>query len=91
LKIVVRLAAIGIAALALTVQGAVMTPATDPFASIGTQWNVDSSAAFSLSADANSQATSNAEDFAPEPATFGLIGAGLTTLGLLRRRRKRKR
>jgi hypothetical protein len=65
LKIVVRLAATGIAALALTAQAAVLTPANAPFASIEAP-------------------------FTPEPATFGLIGAGLTTLGLLRRRRTRK-
>jgi len=65
LKIVVRLAVTGIAALALTAQAAVLTPSNAPFASIGAQ-------------------------FTPEPATLGLIGAGLTTLGLLRRRRSRK-
>ena len=65
MKIVVRLAAMGIAALALTAQAAVLTPSNAAFASIGAQ-------------------------FTPEPATLGLIGAGLTTLGLLRRRRSRK-
>jgi hypothetical protein len=90
LKIVVRLAATGIAALALTAQGAVMTPANDPFAAIGAQWTVESSAALSVNADSNSPAITKAENFTPEPATLGLIGAGLTTLGLLRRRRTRK-
>lgn len=65
MKIVVRLAVTGIAALAMTAQAAVMTPAHDAFASIATQ-------------------------FTPQPATLGLIGVGLTALGLLRRRRSRK-
>jgi hypothetical protein len=65
LKIVVRLAAMGIAALALTAQAAVRTSANAPLASIGAP-------------------------FTPGPAILGLIGAGLTTLGLLRRRRTRK-
>jgi len=59
LKIVVRLAAMGIAALALTAQAAVLTPANNP--------------------------ASIEASFAPEPATLGLIGAGLIALGLLRR------
>jgi hypothetical protein len=64
LKIVVCLAAAGIAALAVTAQAAVPTPADAPFASLAAR-------------------------LTPEPATLGLIGAGLTTLGLLRRRTRR--
>lgn len=65
MKIAVRLAATGIAALALTAQAAVMTPADNPVAS-------------------------SAAQFAPEPAALGLIGAGLITLGLLRRRSRKQ-
>lgn len=90
MKIVVRLAATGIAALALTAQGAVLSPAHDPFANIGTQWSVDSSAAFSVGVDEISPAIAKADDFTPEPAALGLIGAGLTMLGLLRRRSRKR-
>jgi hypothetical protein len=90
LKIAVRLAAMGIAALVLTAQGAVMTPANDPFAGIGAQWTVDSSTAFAVDAASQEPAVTKAETFTPEPATLGLIGAGLTTIGLLRRRTRRR-
>jgi len=90
LKIVVRLAATGIAALVLTAQGAVMTPANDPFAGIGAQWTVDSSPRLSVDTDSQSPAITKAESFTPEPATLGLIGAGLTMIGLLRRRTRRR-
>jgi hypothetical protein len=89
-KIAVRLAATGIAALALTAQAAVMTPANDPFAGIGAQWSVDTSSALSIDADSSSQTITKADSFTPEPATLGLIGAGLTTIGLLRRRRRKQ-
>jgi hypothetical protein len=90
LKIVVRFAAMAIAALAMAAQAAVITPANDPFAGIGAHWTVDSSTALSVSSASSSPAIAKAETFTPEPATLGLIGAGLTTLGLLRRRRTRK-
>jgi hypothetical protein len=51
---------------------------------------MDSSPVLSAATDPNSQAITKADSLAPEPATLGLIGAGLTALGLLSRRRGRK-
>lgn len=90
MKIAVRLVATSIAALALTAQAAVMTPANDPFAGIGAQWSVDTPSALSIDAESSSQTIAKADSFTPEPATLGLIGAGLTTIGLLRRRRRKQ-
>jgi len=91
LKIVVRFAATAVAALALAAQAAVITPSNDPFAGIGAQWTIDTSAALSVSSDWNDPAITKAENFTPEPATLGLIGAGLTMLGLLRRGRRTRK
>ncbi|HVW12115.1 MAG TPA: PEP-CTERM sorting domain-containing protein [Bryobacteraceae bacterium] len=90
MKIAVLLAMTGVAALVPTARTAVMTPANDPFAGIGATWSVNDSTAMSGETDAHSQAIAKAEDFTPEPATLGLIGAGLTTIGLLRRRSRKR-
>lgn len=81
------LATIGFVAMALCAPADVITRQNDPAKEVGAEWSVKSSAA-----DATQSADLKAaENFTPEPATLGLIGAGLATIGLIRRRSDKKK
>ena len=74
--------AICIATMASGVQADVITPAPhgDVSSTAGAEWSVKATP------EAQPLAEGKRISLAPEPATLCLIGAGLTVLGLLRRR-----
>lgn len=86
MKFRVSAVAICLATMALRIQADVITPTPhgDVSANAGAEWAVKAAPEAQPSAN-----ETRADSLAPEPTTLCLIGAGLTTIGLLRRRSRK--